>query len=437
MLPDGDRSAKAFETVAARSTEIAERARRIRSTIAADADDLLAPLLRAQRSDLVAESNQIEGYDVTREHVLHAVATHRELVDGDIHTLVQAMRADPKIVNALGLYKAQELADEWAHNGERVHAFEMRQLHALLTADDRFGGKYRTHDVAIGGVAFRPPAHYDVPHSMDTFAAWWRGSTGDPVLDATIAHAWLTHIHPYEDGNGRLARVLANFALAQAHYPPLIVRAGQDRGEYYAALAASDEGNILPLYQLFAQIIRRTVRAMGRPNYTQDYLEDRLLSSLDDQHSAWVAVVKMFEDALSRALERYGWTVEPQGISTRPSFKLLSDRSPDGNGWFAVVRNEVGLRRYLLWFGYASDTLCDLFGGKAPGYPSVFISEKDTSPDAMHPYIWAHSVPGLPDEVFLKPLEVSPVTIRTGAQTELWDVDRGATRVAAALVTRG
>jgi len=437
VLPDGARSALAFETVALRSAEIADKARNIRTRIAADADDLLAPLLKAQRSDLVAESNQIEGYDVTREHVLQAVATHRELVDGDIHTLIQAIRADPKIVNALGLYKAQQLADDWAHKGERVLAYEMRQLHGLITVDERFGGKYRTHDVAIGGTSFRPPAHYDVAHSMDTFAAWWQGSTGDPVLDATVAHAWLTHIHPYEDGNGRLARLLANFVLAQAHYPPLIVRAGQDRGEYYAALAASDDGNVLPLYQLFARIIRRTVRAMGSPNYTQDYLEDRLLASVDDQRSAWSALVSVFTTAFTRDLRHLGWHTDSQGVPTRASFKFLCDRNPDGNGWFLVVRNQFDDRRYLLWFGFASDTLCDLFGGKPPGYPSIFISERDMSPDAVHPYVWTPALHGLPDEIFLKPLEASPVTLRSGIHTERLDIERAAKSVAAGLVARG
>ena len=159
----------------------------------------------------------------------------------------------------------------------------------MLVGDERIGGSYRTRDVAIGGTAFRPPGHYDVQYAMDGFADWWMASRNDPVLDATIAHAWLTHIHPFEDGNGRLARVLANFVLVEAAYPPLVVRAGADRGEYYDALAASDEGNILPLYRLFATIIRRTVKAMARPNYTHDFLENRLLASISCI-LAWVGI---------------------------------------------------------------------------------------------------------------------------------------------------
>ena len=100
----------------------------------------------------------------------------------------------------------------------------------------------------------------------------------DQALAQDIARLLRLAVHIAEDGNGRVARVLANFVLAEAAYPPLIVRAGADRGEYYDALAASDEGNILPLYQLFATVIRRTVRAMARPGYTHDFLENRLLA---------------------------------------------------------------------------------------------------------------------------------------------------------------
>src|SRR5690606_39184812 len=126
---------------------------------------------------------------------------------------------------------AQEIADEWAGEAIRPRAFELRQLHSLIVVDQRFGGKYRTKDVGIGGTKFRPPSHFDVPKCMDDFSDWWTAGTGDPVLDATVAHAWLTHIHPYEDGNGRLARLLANFVLAQSKYPPLVIRAGRDRGQ--------------------------------------------------------------------------------------------------------------------------------------------------------------------------------------------------------------
>ena len=433
LIPDDQPHLDTFMRIATRSQEVAKRAIEVQARIGQEAEALLDPFLRTRRSDLVAESNQIEGYDVSRRQVLEAVASYQELLRGDVHGLMQAMRADPKIVTTLGLYKAQELADEWASSGERPRAYELRQLHALLIGDERLGGRYRTADVAIGGTRFRPPAHYDVPRAMEDFTSWWSATTGDPVLDATVAHAWLTHVHPYEDGNGRLARLLANFALAQARYPPLVVRAGRDRGQYYDALALSDDGNILPLYELFSSVIRRTVKEMSSANYTQDFLADRLLASVDDQRSAWLAVLGSFQDHLARSLEQRGWSLELQGYPDRTAFRLLSDRDVDGNGWFCTVRNERGSRQWLLWFGFNDHQLLEILSEERTGYPSIFVSKRDNRPSAVHPYVH-ESTSGVFDELFLKPLDPSPILWRTDYQLESATLPHAATLIATQLI---
>ncbi len=344
----------------------------------------------------------------------------------------------PRIVSALGLFKAQEIADEWAHRAQRPQAYELRQLHSVITADHRLGGAFRTFDVAIGGTKFRPPAHYDVPQAMDDFTAWWLSTTGDPVLDAAVAHAWLTHIHPFEDGNGRLARVLANMVLSNAGYPPLIVRAGADRGQYYLALAESDEGNILPLYQLFGQIVRRTAKIMATPGYVRAVLEDRLLRSEEEQHAAWCAVTTAFRAELSAALGSYGWSNKDQGLPDVASFSLLARRDADGNGWMDVVQDPDGQWRWLLWFGFNSTELMDLHGGEATGYPSLFVSRKDTEPHPPHPFVWEPGqLPGLPDELLLRPLEASPVLWRERFASEALPVPLAARRLAHALTQGG
>lgn len=272
---------------------------------------------------------------------------------------------------------------------------------------------------------------------MDDFSARWRTSTGDPILDAAVAHAWLTHIHPFEDGNGRLARVLANMVLANADYPPLIVRAAADRGEYYRALAESDEGNILPLYKLFAQIIRRTAKVMSSPGYVRDVLEDRLLSTEEEQRAAWCAITTSFRGQLNEALSDYGWLLEEQGLPDVISFSLLAGRDADGNGWMDVVTDGEGRWRWLLWFGYNTSQLLDLHGGAPTGYPSVFISRKVDDPHAPHPFVWEHGrVVGLPDELLLRPLEAAPVLWRERFDSVVMPVPRAARRLAAVLTER-
>ena len=76
-----------------------------------------------------------------------------------------------------------------------------------------------------------------------------------------------------------MARLLANLALVQSHYPPLLLRSTADREPYLDALAASDEADILPLYDLFVGSLRRAVRVMERPNYVESKVRGELLAT--------------------------------------------------------------------------------------------------------------------------------------------------------------
>ncbi|MCR4263874.1 MAG: Fic family protein [Candidatus Roizmanbacteria bacterium] len=83
-------------------------------------------------------------------------------------------------------------------------------------------GKYRTTQVVVknsetGEVSFRPPAALEVPVLMDDFIAWLNTGSSDvhPVLTSGIAQYEMVRIHPFVDGNGRVARSVATLALYQ------------------------------------------------------------------------------------------------------------------------------------------------------------------------------------------------------------------------------
>jgi Fic family protein len=66
-------------------------------------------------------------------------------------------------------------------------------------------------------VHFQAPPAREVENKMSQFLKWFNSSSDtDPVLKAGVAHFWFVTIHPFEDGNGRIARVLADMLLAQA-----------------------------------------------------------------------------------------------------------------------------------------------------------------------------------------------------------------------------
>jgi len=118
-------------------------------------------------------------------------------------------------------------------------------------------GKYRTHDEPMQIVSKRldsePEIHFEAPPSknikkeMDEFIAWFNQSktTLTPLSRAAIAHLYFVSIHPFEDGNGRIARALAIKALSQSSKQPLLTSLStiieKSRKKYYKALAENNQ----------------------------------------------------------------------------------------------------------------------------------------------------------------------------------------------------
>jgi Fic family protein len=83
-----------------------------------------------------------------------------------------------------------------------------------------------------------------------------------PEVSAAWLHHRFTQIHPFQDGNGRVARALATIVFLKAGWFPLVINR-QQRAEYISALEAADGGNLAPLVKLFGQNAKQAfVRAM-------------------------------------------------------------------------------------------------------------------------------------------------------------------------------
>jgi len=134
------------------------------------------------------------------------------------------------IQEVINYRKVIELIDEEAKRKiEKITEPLIKKLHRIIVykiLPEEGAGVYRTKQVVVknsqtGEITFRPPPPIEVPYLMRDFFYWLNRETGEqihPVLKAGISHHELVRIHPFIDGNGRVARVLATLILFLGGY---------------------------------------------------------------------------------------------------------------------------------------------------------------------------------------------------------------------------
>ena len=153
---------------------------------------------------------------------------------------------------------AEMMVDVYNSFAEPLKHDTMFAWHAMLMSGPRriqvIGG-YRTHTAPMQVVSDRiddPKVHFEAPSSkrakaeMDAFVAWFNATAPDgrnplpPLTRAGIAHLYFVSVHPFEDGNGRIGRALAEKSLAQSLGQPTLISLAytieRKRKDYYAVL---------------------------------------------------------------------------------------------------------------------------------------------------------------------------------------------------------
>ena len=186
-------------------------------------------------------------------------------------------------LDIIGHQDAVELMLDMVKGDRSLRQTDVRQLHQIMLKQD-----YPQHAVTPDGrrvfrtihvgtykrepnhvVTFTGDKHYyaepsAVPGLMRELLDWYvtveEGSL-HPLVQASVLHHEFVAIHPFDDGNGRIARILMNFVLMRGGYPPAVIPVTKRR-EYYESLMAADAGDYIPL---------------------TEYIGQRLLSALDIQ----------------------------------------------------------------------------------------------------------------------------------------------------------
>ena len=238
-------------------------------------------LSREAQVDILTEealtTSAIEGERLSRESVRSSVARHLGLpaaglapanrsVDGLVDVLLDATQRYETPLTAARLKRWQAALFPTGHSG----------LRKIRTGQWR--GPEQAMQVVSGAVG-RERVHYEAPpgqrveKDMKRFLSWWRASAKreDGLLRAGLAHVYFVTIHPFEDGNGRIARALTDMALAQDEHLPtryysLSSQVMEECDAYYRALEACQkgDGDMTPWLQWYLGCYTRAVERAER-----------------------------------------------------------------------------------------------------------------------------------------------------------------------------
>ncbi|HEX7073858.1 MAG TPA: Fic family protein [Hyphomicrobiaceae bacterium] len=203
----------------------------------------------------VLKSSEIEGEILDRNQVRSSIARRLGM---DIGGLVPADRDVEGVVemmlDATQNYRA-ELTDErlfgWHAALFPTGRSGMHRITVGAWRDDKSGPMQ-----VISGPVGRERVHYEAPKAarvaddIKAFLGWFNGQDGiDPVLKAGVAHLWFVTIHPFDDGNGRIARGIADMQLARSEKSPqrfysMSAQIRHERKAYYEILERTQKGDL-------------------------------------------------------------------------------------------------------------------------------------------------------------------------------------------------
>lgn len=203
----------------------------------------------------VLKSSEIEGERLDAAQVRSSIA-RRLGID------IAGLRAVDRHVEGV----VEMMLDATRHYDRALTAERLFAWHAALFPTGRSGmtkiavGKWRGDGSGpmkvVSGPAGKEHVHFEAPaaarlsREMQAFLKWFEREEGtEPVLRAGLAHLWFVTIHPFEDGNGRMARAIADMALARSEgsgqrFYSMSSQIRQERGDYYSILEATQKGSL-------------------------------------------------------------------------------------------------------------------------------------------------------------------------------------------------
>lgn len=314
----------------------------------------------------VFSSNAIEGNTLT-------IRETRLILQNKTHIDVRRKR---EAHEALSLGEAARRIEQLLDVAGAWHdVSSFLEVHGILMkgVNDPIAGVLRNRDVMITGANRQPPGSREASVRLDDMFQYLSedGETVNGLVLATWAHWAVARIHPFEDGNGRLARLWQDMLLLRSRYTVAIIRP-QDREIYLDALGAADEGEFNPLAQLICQRVMSTLQAYLNAQESADALQgwaaelvgessarDAERRKLD--YHRWRHAVEQLRDAFERcaSLVNRGSDrslevqVQSYDIIDQPTWETLLSGGSAKKTWFFKLhfRKKNQIIWYIFYFG--------------------------------------------------------------------------------------
>jgi len=381
--------------------------------------DLPQPLKNSLKIQEVYESNAIEGLGTD-------LASTANLIDGTSQehktsksyiewAVTRGIQNDAHLYDVIGLTAARELSRDISKIIDRpITAADIRAIHEIILKNQEYAGIYKLYPNRISlNNEHETTLPTDTPGQMNVFIDWFntlsrRGHrTALSIVKAAAVHAWLTHIHPFHDGNGRLARLLANVVLAREDMPPLILRNTSHRGKYIDALSFSDSGgDISKLILVFCRAAERVIDDMENPRLAQEMFNEDINLRLQDEFKVWEISLNQFKTELEANLLLYNLNLTVSGGLSPSEYRSLRKGRNSGKPWWVEISNKKSEDIGVLYFGYLpgwAQTKLE----RDEHYPCLFFAPRDKNPKALRKYtklLKEHNRKGFTHAI-LQPLE--------------------------------
>ncbi len=343
--------------------------------------ETLANYYGEKRFEQVAESNAIEGSTLSVGETKLAVLKGITITGHDPSYIRDARALDAALQRMTEMARENQLA---------TNIKQLLELHSLILGDRPGAGMFRNEPVQIKGSDHRPPKYWEeIMSEMEAWEDWSQVNSAAPaILRAIILHAWLVHIHPFIDGNGRTARAITNLELIRSGYPPIIIKK-KERERYIEALSESDSGgDIRAFFELLMERIEGSfigleISAKQKQGYSP--VQEKIRKQQERILNLWGARVHVLVNAIEHFVHEHidavGGNVYIKKFESTldlDEYIALCEKKPVQRSWVFIANLDIpGLPKLerLAYLGFRTSKMSRSLGGE--GGPSIFWSTKN------------------------------------------------------------